>query len=72
MGLERGTWGRDLMQRGKVRGRGRQLGGGAHMQLDRCGQRLNGEGGDLIKREEPEAGPTEDQPGREEWNPTEG
>lgn len=33
MVLERGARGRDLKQRGKVRGRGRQLGGGAHMQM---------------------------------------
>lgn len=32
MGLERGTRGRNLMQRSKIRGRGKQLGGGAHMQ----------------------------------------
>lgn len=53
--------GRDLMQRSKVRGRGRQLGGGAHMQptvgVDR-GSR--GGRGDLMKRKKAEEGPTED------------
>lgn len=46
-----------MIQKGKVRGRGRQLGGVAHMQLMVDVGRGSGEGiGENLTREEPEAG----------------
>lgn len=50
-----GARGRDLIQKGKGRGRGRQLGGVAHMQL-MVGVGRDWRVGESLKREEPEAG----------------